>query len=210
MVDSISAYPSQQRTGNKGLFFVVGLVIIAALVGGFFMFKQPKKESEQMKAAVTEKETPTPTAKPKIDKLSVKIQVLNGTGTPGQAGTVADALKKIGFDTDNIKASNAAEFNNTITTIASKEGFDDIAVDIKEGLKTVFEELKIDSTNISKDNDFDIIITTGGKKFEQATPTTSTSTVTPTVTNTSTTPSPTVTTTTTPTITVTPTPTKTN
>lgn len=199
MIDIISPYSNQQgRSKNKKTVIIVFIIIVAAILGGIFLLRQPKK-TEQSKTDLIEKKESSPTEKPEIDKKSVKIQVLNGTGTPGQAGTVLEDLKKAGYNSDNIKTANAKDFNNTVTTITAKEGFNDVAGDIKDALKTTFDEIKIDSANLDKNSEFDIVVTTGGKKFEEATPT---PTENPTPSPTSTTP----TTTLTPILTPTPTP----
>lgn len=194
MIDTISPY-LDQRGGSKKkkITVMIGVVVvIAVFIGGMFMFRQPKK-TNQTKVVVVEKKEPSPTEKPKIDKKSVKIQVLNGTGTPGQAGIAVEALKKVEYNPDNIKTANAEEFNNTVTIITARTGFEDVANDVKDALKTAFDEIEIDSTHLDKDNEFDIVVTTGGKIFEEVTPTisiTSSPTQSPTTTTTLT-PSPT-------------------
>ena len=171
MIDTISSYSNQQGgSKKKKMAIIVFIVIVAAILGGIFLIRQPKK-TDQTKAPVSENKEISPTEKPKIDKNSVKVQVLNGTGTPGQAGTAVEALKKAGYNADNIKTANAEEFNNLVTTIMAKDGFDDIAIDIKDALNSTFDEIKIESTPLDKDSEFNIVITTGGKKFEEATPT---------------------------------------
>lgn len=199
MIDTTLPYPNQQEgSKKKKTAIIVFIVIIAAIFGGMLLLRQPKK-TEQSKTDLIEKKEPSPTEKPEIDKKSVKIQVLNGTGTPGQAGTAVEILKKTGYNPDNIKTANADEFNNTVTTISAKDGFDDVASDVKDALKTTFDEIKIDSTPLDKDSEFDIVVTTGGKKFEEATPTpTQGPTSTPT-TEATTTPTPTLTPTSSPT-----------
>lgn len=174
MVDPISLNSNQPgKSKKKKIAIIIAMVfVVVALVGGMLMLRQPKK-TDQTKVAIVEKKEPSPTEKPKIDKNSVKFQVLNGTGTPGQAGIVVETLKKAGYNPDNIKTANAEEFNNTVTTITTRDSFDDVASDVKDTLKTTFDEIKIDSTHLDKDSEFDIVITTGGKKFEEATPTTS-------------------------------------
>ena len=196
-MDPTSSYLNPQR-GNKNnkMAVIVGVVIIVAvIIGGTFLLQKTKK-TDQTKITVVENKQPSPTEKPKIDKSTVKIQVLNGTGTPGQAGTAVEALKKAGYNPDNIKTANAKDFNNTVTTITAKNGFDEVASGVKDALKTTFDEIKIDAALLDKDSEFNIVVTTGGKKFEEVTPTTS-------ITN-SPTPSPT---TITPTLTPSPTPT---
>lgn len=208
MIETISTYSSPQGGNkNKKMAMVIAVIlIVAALAGGIFMLRQPKK-TEQTKIAVVENKEPSPTEKPKIDKNSVKIQVLNGTGTEGQAGIVVEALKKAGFNSDNIKTDNAKDFNNTVTNITAKDGFDDTAIEVKDALKTTFDEIKIDSSHLSKDSDFDIVVVTGGKKSDVTPTTTPTKSPTASPTSTTSTPSPTLTITPTPTATPTPTPT---
>ena len=174
MLDPTSSYLNPQ-SGNKNnkMAIAVGVVIIlAVIIGGTFLLQKTKK-TEPAKIAVVENKQPSPTEKPKIDKKSVKIQVLNGTGTPGQAGTAVEALKKAGYNPDNIKTTNAKDFDNTVTTITVRTGFEDTASDINDVLKSTFSEIKIETTQLDEKSEFDIVIVTGGKKFEEITPTTS-------------------------------------
>ncbi|MBI5122636.1 LytR C-terminal domain-containing protein [Candidatus Roizmanbacteria bacterium] len=178
MIDIVSPYSNQPRgSKKKKIAVMIGAVVIAAvLFGGTLILRQSKK-TDQTKTAVVENKKPSPTEKPKIDKDSVKIQVLNGTGTPGQAGTAVEALKKAGYSPDNIKTANAKDFNNTITTITARAGFENTTSDISDVLKSTFSEIKIETTELDEKSEFDIVITTGGKKFEEVTPT---ATITPT------------------------------
>jgi len=175
MIDTTSPFPNQPVVSNKKgktAIMISVIFIVAALIVGTLMLRQ-SKDTGQAKDVVVEKKELSPTEKPKIDKNLVKVQVLNGTGTPGQAGIVVEVLKTEGYSADNIKADNAEEFNNTVTTITAKDGFDDVANEIKNALKTSFDEIEINSTHLDKDNEFDIIITTGGEKYEETpTPTT--------------------------------------
>lgn len=197
MVDSTQVFTSQPYPKKKNnLSAVIGTVIVVAIVvGGIIYFRQSKK-TVSPKIAVVNQE-PSPTVTPAIDKNTVKIQVQNGTGTPGQAGTAVDALKTAGYNSDNIKTANAPEFTNTVTAITARAGFENVANDIKTSLSGVFTDINIDSSKLDTSSAFDIVIVTGGKKFE-LTPTTA-----PAATQT---PIP-VTTTVTPTTTLTPTPT---
>lgn len=166
---SPNLYP-HRSTDDKKIAIIIFIVIVAAVVGGILWFRQSKK-TEQTMIAVVKKKEPTPTEKPKIDKKSVKIEVLNGTGTPGKAGTTVDALKKAGYDPNNIKAGNAKDFATRVTTITVRAGFEDIASDVKDALKAIFDEINIDSSKLDGKSEFDVIVVTGGKKFE-VTPTT--------------------------------------
>src|SRR3990167_10231835 len=110
MLDPTSSYLNPQRgKKNNKMAIVIGVVIIlAVIIGGTFILRQTKK-TEPAKTVIVENKQPSPTEKPKIDKKTVKIQVLNGTGTPGQAGTAVEALKKAGYNSDNIKTTNAKD-----------------------------------------------------------------------------------------------------
>lgn len=180
-------YPTQQPKKNKMLpMVVVGAVLLAVVIGSFLIIRQPKKVEEE-KAVVTETKEPSPTPLPKIDKKTVKIQVQNGTGTPGQAGVVVKALEDAGYSADNIKTGNADKFDNLTTSITARDNFEEIVNDIKEVLKSTFEKITVVSPNLESDSEFDIVIVTGGKIFEAVSPTpsvttTPTSTPTPTLT----------------------------
>ncbi|MFA6016708.1 MAG: LytR C-terminal domain-containing protein [Patescibacteria group bacterium] len=193
-------YTSQQKKGNKMLpMIVVGAVLLAGIIGSYLLLKQPKKE-EVKKDVIVEQKVPTPTEKPKIDKATVKIQVINGTGTPGQAGVVVKALVDAGYTSDNIKTGNAEKFDNTTTSITARDNFEEIVTDIENVLKPTFDKFTVVSPNLDSISEFDIVVVTGGKAFEAPTPTKSaTSSVSPTS-------SVTTTPTSTPTLTLTPTP----
>ena len=182
MEEASFQYQNQPKKSNKTmLFIIISVVLISVLVGGYLLTKQPVEKVEEKKEAIIEDKEPSPTEKPKIEKSSVKIQVINGTGTPGQAGIVVKALEDAGYSTDNIKTGNADEFDNSTTTIEAKENFEEIIKDIEDKLKSTFDKITVKSSNLDKDSEFDIIVVTGGKIFETATPTTSvTSSVSPT------------------------------
>ena len=203
MSEAVS-YPTQQPLNNaskksKKSIVVIVVIVIVAIVGILF-FRQPKK-TEQTTTTPTQESQPSPTEEPTVDKKSVKIQVLNGTGTPGQASKVVTVLEDSGYSSDNIKTDNAEEFSSTITTIDTKSGFTSIADDIKDSLGSTFDEINTNSGTLDTDSEYDIVITTGGKKYEEAETTT-----TPSPTESSETPTVTPTETPTPTLTPTPTP----
>ena len=197
-INPISVEPRVKKPNKLGIAIFVLIVLI--LVVSLLIFRQSKKEQTQVSISPTS--VPTPTEKLTIDKQKVKIQVLNGTGTPGQAGKAADALKNAGFNADNIKTDNAPE-DQSVTTISAKTGYEDMVNDIKAALSDLFDKINVDSSTLTSDSEFDVIVTTGGKKFEvpTSTPIPSSASATPTVT---TTPSPTKSPT--PTLTTTPTP----
>lgn len=188
MDPTVSTYthePSGDKKKNPAAVLII-IIVVVLLIAGFLIYRQSKK-STQTQIRVIEKTTPSPTEKPKIDKGTVKIQVLNGTGTPGQAGTAVDALKKAGYSADNIKTGNAKDYTHTVATIAGKTGFEEIVSDIKTALSSLFDTITVDSSPLGTDSQFDVVITTGGKLYETPTPTKAASpsaTLTPSPTNT--------------------------
>ena len=151
----------------KPIIFILIVVVAAALLG---VYLSRPKNSEVKNEVPVEKKVPSPTEKPPVDKSTVKIQVLNGTGTPGQAGLAVKALEDAGYSADNIKSSNADAYDNTVTTITARADFGGTANDIKTTLKPTFDNVTIDSSTLSDSSDFDIIVVTGGKLFVTATP----------------------------------------
>lgn len=184
MQEPITTFPLPAENKKSKLPLVIVIVIVALALGWWFFFRQSgANKTEETKITPTETQEPTPTEKPLPDKKTVKIQVLNGTGTPGQAGEAVKLLVDSGYETDNIKTGNADKYDHTTTTISFKEGFDRTADDVKTALKEKFDKIDIESTELDKDSEYDIVVTTGGKIFEEPTTTpspTSTSTPTPT------------------------------
>jgi hypothetical protein len=190
---------------SKRPILIIGVVLIVVLSAGAILLTRSKSSKpSEVAGSTTEAPTPSPTPTPTINKESVKIQILNGTGTPGQASKVAVTLKNAGYNLDNIKTGNSSD-NPTTSSIASKSGFGSIAADMKTVLSSDFPDIEISSAPLGTDSDFDIVITTGGKQYEAPTSTpTPTGSATPTPTGTADTPTPTPTTTDTPTPTPTP------
>lgn len=210
MDNTTQDYSNQPTVTKKSKFpiIIIAVVLIAALFGGIFLFsRNTSTKPPEVSVTTTEAPTPSPTPAPLVDKESVKIQVLNGTGTPGQATKVAVSLKNAGYNLDNIKTGNAPE-NLTTSSIAVKAGFESVAADMKTVLSSDFPGIEITSSPLGTESAFDIVVTTGGQKYEAptATPTpTVGATPTPTPTGTAGTPTPTPTPTNTPTPTPTPT-----
>ncbi|VVA44468.1 conserved hypothetical protein [Candidatus Roizmanbacteria bacterium] len=194
MEETAFSYSGQPKKSNKIIpMVVVVAVLLTAIIASYLIINKPKKTEEKKEAVVVENKMPSPTPLPKIDKKTVKIQVQNGTGTPGQAGIVVKALEDAGYSADNIKTGNADKFDNSTTSITAQDNFEEIVNDIKEVLKPTFDKITVVSPNLDENSEFDIVVITGGKIFETVTPTTSvTVTVTTTPTSTPTlTPTPT-------------------
>lgn len=154
---------------------IFGTILIGAiLIGVFFITRQPTKTAESS-AVITETPIPTPTEAPKIDKTTVKIQVVNGTGIAGQAGLVVKALTNAGYNADNIKSTNAKTFDNTVTTVTGRTNFDTTVNDVATVLKPTFADIAVSTTKLDDTNAFDIVILTGSTTVATITPASSSS-----------------------------------
>ena len=168
MRESTFPYRNRQNKGNmiKSIIFIFLVVVVAALLG---MYLSRPRDTTVKNEVAAEKNVPSPTEKPQIEKSAVKIQVLNGTGTPGQAGIAVKALEGAGYASDNIKTSNADTYDNPVTTVTVRAGFEGIGNDMQAVLKPVFENATVSTSKLSDNGDFDIVVVTGGKIFETAT-----------------------------------------
>jgi hypothetical protein len=157
-------YPPQNDYRKAKWIAIVGICIFA-VVGGMVVFKQkPQKIEVQKVQAVKYKQLPnTPTEKPVKAKKDITIQVLNGTGIPGQAAGIVKALIAAGYVTDNIKSGNADTSDHAITSITANADFGTVVEDIKDVLKPIVSDVSngVPNLNPNVDSGFDVEIITG-------------------------------------------------
>ncbi len=106
--------------------------------------------------------TPAPSASPSsVDKDQIKIQILNGTGIPGEAAYLQNQLKPLGYT--NITAGNADSTTNTTTQVIFASGVSEtVKTEITAQLKSIYETVQADTSRSLTSTD--IQITTGLKK----------------------------------------------
>jgi len=155
------------------LAFFLGLSLGAGLIGGLFYFRSRVEINDREPTTAEIKATPTSdlskdisvseatssaTKKEEIDLSQYKIQILNGSGIKGGAGTVESLLNKAGF-TDTA-TGNAASYDFQETEIAVKKDIDtDLTAKIVKTLDTYATKTK--DLNSST---FDVVVTVGSKK----------------------------------------------
>jgi hypothetical protein len=147
--DNQSQQPSyiQQKPNGKRLviiFCIIGILVLICLVGLYMLgnmqrttqkAKSPTatqtamKEPREMPTAIVSKE---PTSAP-IDKETLSITVLNGSGTVGAAQKVAKMLTASGYT--KVKTGNADNFAYQGITIVVKKNANDISNLLKQDLK---------------------------------------------------------------------------
>lgn len=118
------------------------------------------KEKTSSKTAAKETATPTPAS----DKEAVKIQVLNGTGTAGDAAFLKTKLAQDGFDAANVTTGNAASTSSEAKTeVVYYPGFPSaLKVNFTSLLNTLYAS--VSASNSTGDSKYDAVVTTGVKK----------------------------------------------
>ena len=103
-------------------------------------------------------EAPTPTPTPEIERGSLSVKVLNGSGISGKAGVVKSFLQEAGYE--NILTANAEAFDYDVTVIQTKKGADELKNTIA---KDIASELEGDAKfeTLDEDDAADIVIIVG-------------------------------------------------
>lgn len=178
--------------GNRAPLIALVLIVLLALgAGGWFILKGQSGSSTPTASPAPQIEisTPEPTTPPSIDKKEIKIEIQNGSGTPGDAAFVRDKLTALGFA--KFEVGNASNQDNKVTQIAfSSTVPGEIKMEIQKELEKNYQTVQVGGT-VSGDSDIKIV--TGPRKGATPKPT-ATSTPKPTATATpkpSTTPTPT-------------------
>lgn len=171
-----SAGPQPENKKKGVLKWVVAGVGVVVIIGAgvFFVMNSSTGDEAQATPApegnvlstfptpevqATPEPTATPTPEP-VDKTEVRIEILNGTGTAGEATFVKNELTSIEFDEDNIEAANADEQDETSTTVTYNKDVDQSLVDeIVAKLEESFSSVRSRRGTVS--GDFDIRVLTG-------------------------------------------------
>ena len=150
------------------IFLALALVFLAGTIGYFLLWSEIipnpwlKKPiaSKEMPTATVVSITPEPSLvkeKQLMDKSSVTIQILNGSGIEGQAGEINLLLQDAGYK--NVTTGNA-ESLELITKITYKSQVS------KEILNNILQEVEkilsdISAPEASQSAEFDVVIVTG-------------------------------------------------
>lgn len=167
--DQYFQYPNSPRRRIPYLLIagillgLIGIAVIAKVV----LFKGSSSESTPSAADILIESSPTPTPSPAaspqiaatdVDKTSLKMQILNGSGVTGAAGKVAEVLKKAGYK--NIDTANAATYDAQGIKIQVKDGKTSLGELIKKDLADDYEDITVKDT-LDEDSKYDVIITRG-------------------------------------------------
>jgi hypothetical protein len=173
-----------QSPKRKAFIYVILFVLIigvAIFAGNYFLSKHTAKiestptptptptvevtptPTASPSASPTGKVTPTPTGKVTptgTTSKSLEIEVLNGSGTPGEAGKAASVLKAAGYTITS--TGNADTFDYPQTVIQIKKSKQQLATQLKNDLSSSYTvDPKIQT--LAETSDSDAIVIVGAK-----------------------------------------------
>lgn len=153
---------SLQSGWSKGgilFFFFLVLLSIAVAVGGYFFLSNMNTNSSTSVTPTPTVPAATPTPTP-VEKTDLTVEVLNGTGIPGQAGkvkTIVEELKYAKVETGNADIEDAEDTSVTFSPRVSKAQQEEVI----DALEEVFETI---TPKVIDDQEKDIVIITGVEK----------------------------------------------
>lgn len=167
--------PAIKSNKKRNIILVlVVLVLVAFLgVGTWYILDEPQPQGGV--AVIEESAQPSPTPEPTlppepVERSEIKIQVLNGTGVPGEAGLFKDELE--GLDYEDIDTANADNTDYTSAVVTFSQDLSPTVVsEITELLEKFYSNL---TTSTDELDEYDVVIITGereGMARATATPT---------------------------------------
>ncbi|OGH11266.1 MAG: hypothetical protein A2857_06600 [Candidatus Levybacteria bacterium RIFCSPHIGHO2_01_FULL_36_15] len=155
--------PENKRLIFLIFIFIISLILTSSAIASKFLVKQntgtvPKIKAKSKVKSPSKKIIPSSTP-PSLEKQSVKIEVLNGSGKAGSATVLSDYLKNKGYE--NIKTANAEDFSYKGITLQIKEDKKNYLESLINDLKDQYQ-ISTASAFIDKDSDFDVILIVGG------------------------------------------------
>lgn len=170
---------SESEKKKPSPFKIILIVLIVTLViglvgGGIYVYQKAMGKTKPPSAPEPSVQTfptslpteapslpsPTPTPAIELDRADLKLQVLNGSGTPGLAGEAQEYLEGLGYQ--DVDTGNAASYDYEETEIAIKE-------DKEEYLNLLIEDLSeeytlaTDTAILDEDSQYDAVVTIGKK-----------------------------------------------
>lgn len=154
---------NQDGKNAKWLWILIVIIIIGSLAFAFFKGIGPfaslrGNPSEQAASpspesafeVVTSSPLPETTPSPSVDKTTVKVRILNGSGQAGAASEAKDFLESKGWEVASLGNADSYDFSQTIIRIKNK--FLSLASALTSDLSTKYsvqstaEELEATST----------------------------------------------------------------
>lgn len=155
--------PKSKGNGKKvGIIVVVLLLLIAAGAGAAWLLADKDNSSDTSKVSPvpTKITMPTSTPTPSIREVAreeVTVEILNGTGVPGEASKLQTELEDLGYESFEVGNADKTDYDATEVVFATDLP-ENIVEEITELLEEMYESVK--STKESGSS-FDVSIITG-------------------------------------------------
>lgn len=140
-------------------------VVIFLITFGLFYFIANSRSSEGFSffgspsptpTAVPTEAPPSPTPTIEVKREEIRVQVLNGTGVAGQAGSTKTLLTTAGYK--DVTTGNASKYDYTQSEVQIKKDKEYVKDTILEDIKTVIESPKVTELDSTSTSDVVIII----------------------------------------------------
>ncbi len=159
---------------NKRLLLLFLIVLVLGLSAGGYLFYRSRTSTNPPKKSTTqtnipEEATPNPSNSPEpsatpqpqaVDLSSLKVQLQNGSGIAGEAGSVQKILESEGFKL--ITSANADSFNHVESEVFLKPQYNQVYDTLDRALNSDYTLVK--SETLADDSEFDLVIIIGKKK----------------------------------------------
>lgn len=147
----------RQNLGRIIVFVIIGLLVVGGAVFAFNRFRGASPTvSPSPSPFVTPEISPSP--EPELKREDLTLQVLNGSGTPGAAGTAREYLEGLGYNVAAV--GNAETFDFQETLIRIKDRRRDYLELLRPDLE---EEYEVgDAETLDEDSEYDAVIVIGG------------------------------------------------
>ncbi|MBI3289829.1 LytR C-terminal domain-containing protein [Candidatus Microgenomates bacterium] len=160
--------PKTRKSGVAGP--LVAVLVLLLLVGGVFFFMKSRGSSVESSPEPTIAEPiiteQTPSPNPAVNKADIKVKVLNGTGTSGEAGLLKDKLTAAGYT--DVEAGNASRQDYTDAQVAfASDVPESVQDEIMSVLKSTYKGVK-ETSGVS--SGFKVEIITGLRIGQTAKP----------------------------------------
>jgi len=157
------------KSFGKIFFIILIVLIVGALVaGGAYYYKNgmskvslPGSKSNEDTDVPTPEVTSTPSPS-EVDLTTLNVQILNGSGIPGEAGKVKTLLNDLKFK--KVDTANADKYDYTTTLVSLKKNLSDSVYEKIKGALSKNYILEKSEETLPEDSEYDIQITVGSKK----------------------------------------------
>jgi len=164
--------PQPMKKDGGGKRWLILIIVVLLIAAGIYLIVRGITGSSSVQPSPTpsfapiETPTPSPSSEP-VDKSSVSIDVLNGTGIANEASYLQGKLADLGYT--DIKVGNADSQDNSTTTVTFSSTLGSSVVDeITKELEDIYQDVNVNTSRTQ--TDFDVVIVSGLRKGQTPKP----------------------------------------